>query len=260
MRYGIHLSYLGKDYAGWQRQKNAHSVQEEIENTLSVLYKTKISLIGCGRTDAGVHAMNYYAHFDLDFEADISEQFVYHCNSILNKAIRVFSIFPVSDDWHARFSVQKRSYKYYISLNKNPFFVDYSWQVPYILDFEKMRQALGILLKYDDFTSFAKLHGGQKTNICKVFSVELLEIKNTLIFKITADRFLRNMIRAIVGTVVDIGRSYRTLDDFSEIIEKKDRAAAGASAPAQGLFLSSVIYNPPLAQQYVFDVKDFPYL
>ncbi len=258
MRYALHLSYFGRNYAGWQRQNNAKSVQEEIEKVIAVLLKEKTDIIGCGRTDAGVHAVNFYAHFDTD--RSIPEQFIYHANAMLGKDILLHTLFPVDEEWHARFSAISRTYRYFISQNANPFFTDYSWQTPYELDVKKMQEAAKILLDYNEFTSFAKLHGGQKTDICKIISVDFIMKNNIIIFEITADRFLRNMVRAIVGTLVDVGRSHCSIDEFKTIIEKKDRSAAGISAPAKGLFLMQVDYASPLNNTFVKNVKDFPYL
>ncbi len=258
MRYVLHLSYFGKNYSGWQRQDNALSVQEEVENTLSTLLKNKTELTGCGRTDSGVHAHNFYAHFDT--ESPLPKELLYHANSVLCSDITLHGIISVPHDWHARFSAVKRSYRYYISLVKNPFMRDFSWQTPYSLDINSMKLAADTLKDYNDFTSFARLHGGQKTNFCTIKNVGFTQKNNTLIFEISEDRFLRNMVRAIVGTLVDVGRGYLSTSEFISIIEDKDRSSAGASAPAQGLFLTSVEYNPTLGKEHYKNVEDFPYL
>lgn len=258
MRYALHLSYFGKNYAGWQRQSNAFSVQEDIEKALSTILKETIKITGCGRTDTGVHAYNFYAHFD--YPNDLPKNLVPHANAITGKDISLHSIFQVDSSWNARFSACSRSYRYYISLDKNPFMREFSWHVPYQLDLSKMRSAAEVLFYYNDFTSFARLHGGQKTNICTIKDVNLRQINNMLIFEISADRFLRNMVRAIVGTLVDIGRGHITKNDFIKIIEAKDRSSAGPSAPSQGLFLAYVNYNPPLNSAHIKNMEDFPYL
>ena len=258
MRYSLHLSYFGKNFAGWQKQKNARTIQEEIEKSISTLLKQEIEITGCGRTDTGVHALNYYAHFD--FESDLPDNFLYHANAILDNSIVLHSTFIVDDDWHARFTAKSRAYRYFISMDENPFIRETSWQTPYQLDIDIMEKASRILMKHDDFTSFARLHGGQKSNICKIHSVDFIVKNNVLIFEIKADRFLRNMVRAIVGTLVDVGREYCTVEEFEEIILKKDRSAAGASAPPQGLFLTSVVYDPALDKLHIKNVEDFPYL
>lgn len=258
MRYALHLSYFGKNFAGWQKQKNARSIQEEIEKSISTLLKQEIEITGCGRTDTGVHALNYYAHFDT--LASLPDNFLYHANAILSKDISLHSIFKVEDDWHARFSAISRSYQYFISLKDNPFLQDMSWTVPYLLDSAKMNEAADFLSKFTDFTSFARLHGGQKSNICHIEKAGFTIRNNNLIFEITADRFLRNMVRAIVGTLVDIGRGFTEANEFSAIIEAKDRSAAGASAPANGLFLTHVKYDQIIGDGDTINVEDFPYL
>lgn len=241
MRFGIHLCYNGKNYAGWQRQLNALSVQEELEKALSVLLKTEISLTGCGRTDAGVHASNFYAHFD--FDETLPENLIYHCNAILGKAIRIFDFFEAPTEWHARFSATRRTYRYLFSTQKNAFLDDLVWQVPYELDIDKMKSAASLFIGKADFTSFAKLHGGQSTNICDVFASEITQNGDLIVFEIGADRFLRNMVRAIFGTLIDVGRGKTQESDINDILLQKDRSAAGASVPAKGLFLSKVEYS-----------------
>lgn len=258
MRYALHLSYFGKNFAGWQKQKNARSIQEEIEKSISTLLKQKIEIVGCGRTDTGVHALNYYAHFN--FESNLPDDFLYHANAILDNNIVLHSAFIVDDDWHARFTAKSRAYRYFISLDENPFLQEMTWQPPYKLNVGSMNKASNILLNHDDFTSFARLHGGQKSNICKIQSVDFIVRNNVLIFEIKADRFLRNMVRAIVGTLVDVGRGYCSIEEFEAIIQTKDRSAAGASAPPHGLFLTSVAYDPALDEMHIKNVEDFPYL
>jgi tRNA pseudouridine38-40 synthase len=246
-RYFIHLCYKGTNYCGWQTQPEKPTVQETIEKSLLTLLKTNIPVTGCGRTDTGVHARNFYAHFDLEsFETDLPKNIVYKLNCILPLDIKIFDIYPVQPDAHARFDATCRHYKYYISLEKDIFQSDYVWQLFKKLDIETMNKAAGILKNYADFTSFSKLHSGAKTNICKIKSAKWNYENGLLVFSISADRFLRNMVRAIVGTLIDIGKEKITIDEFQKIIENKNRSEAGISVPASGLFLENVEYAFPL--------------
>lgn len=241
MRYIIELAYNGSDFHGWQRQLNALTVQETIENAMNTLLGEKIEIAGCGRTDTGVHAKSFTAHFDSNSDIN-TDEFCAKLNSILCKNIVIYKLKKTNLDFHARFSAKKRTYEYYISTKKDPFDYNYSWQLFYDLDIEKMKKASQKLYDYTDFTSFSKLHTDVKTNNCKIFNAELKQKKDKIIFVISADRFLRNMVRAIVGTLVDVGRGKLTVKEFCEIIEKKDRSLAKQSAPAQGLFLVNVEY------------------
>ena len=240
MRYKIELSYVGTDFHGWQKQPNAITVQQTIEDAILLLFKQVIELVGCGRTDTGVHAKYYVAHFDSDFEFDYNHIFKLNC--YLPKSISITSIEKVGNDFHARFSAKKRSYEYVITLKKSPFLVGFSWYVPFDLDIELMNNAAAILLDYCDFSSFSKLHTDVKTNNCKIFEAKFEVKDDMLIFNITADRFLRNMVRAIVGTIVEVGRKKITIEDFINIIEGKNRCLAGQSAAAEGLCLVGVGY------------------
>ncbi|MFV0237820.1 MAG: tRNA pseudouridine(38-40) synthase TruA [Flavobacteriales bacterium] len=242
MRYFLELAYDGSYYHGWQVQPNAISVQETIEKCLSVLLASKIKITGAGRTDSGVHAKQMFAHFDS--EKPLNKSLVGRVNNFLPKDIVILDCFPVNENAHARFDAISRCYKYYISLRKNPFNYHSTWQFSNIdLDINLMNQAAQILFNYDDFTSFSKLHTDVKTNHCKISKAKWLFLeKDLLCFEITADRFLRNMVRAIVGTLTDVGRKKLSLTEFRTIIEKKDRSKAGASAPAKGLFLVEIIY------------------
>lgn len=250
MRFGIHLCYNGSAFAGWQRQVNAAGIQENIENGLSVLLKSETTITGCGRTDTGVHAFNYFAHFDTDINPKDLNEFVYHLNAIIDSNIHVFEVFPVIDEWNARFSATKRSYRYYILTERNPFLSQFSWMVPYSLNIDNMNEAASLLIGKHDFTSFAKLHGNQKTGICTVASAGIIQSGSLITFEISADRFLRNMVRAITGTLIDIGRGRTEKDSILELMASKNRSQAGASVPAQGLFLSEVLYenNPEIPQ------------
>lgn len=243
MRFFLGLSYKGTAYNGWQIQPNAPSVQQTLQRALSVLLKETIEVAGAGRTDTGVHASFYIAHFDTENPAPMhSDDFCYHLNCILPKDIAVSSIRPVRADAHARFDARLRSYKYYILQEKNPFRIDTTYQCTVPLDVERMNQAAALILQYDDFTSFCKLHADNKTNICHVTESYWGQCGTELVYTISADRFLRNMVRAIVGTLMDVGRGKITPEQFREIIEVKSRGKAGSSAAAQGLFLTDVVY------------------
>lgn len=243
-RYFIYLSYKGTRYHGWQRQINASSVQQTLEEALSKLTGEPVEVTGAGRTDTGVHASCYVAHFDLSRDIDVSSSdFLYHLNALLPYDIAVSRIKEVASDMHARFSAVEREYKYYITTVKDPFKTETAFQHTAPLDMDKMNQAASRLLEYDDFTSFAKLHSDNKTNICKVTKAEFVRDGTMIVFTICADRFLRNMVRAIVGSLIDVGRGKISVGDFDNIICSKDRAFASGSAMAHGLFLSDIKYN-----------------
>jgi tRNA pseudouridine38-40 synthase len=242
MRYFIEFSYSGKYYYGYQIQPNKLSIQEMIESALSKILRENIKTTGAGRTDTGVHAKKMFAHFDTD--KAITKNLVYRLNSYLLQDIAIHNIFEVPDDFHARFNALYRTYEYYISLEKNPFRYDFAWTINRRnLDIDKMNEACEILFEYNDFTSFAKIGSDNKTNICKIYSAHWQTIDNGLKFTISADRFLRNMVRSIVGTMVDIGTGKIQPEELQTIIDKKNRNAAGTSAPAQGLFLVDVGYD-----------------
>ena len=241
-RYFIKFSYFGKNYFGYQRQPREISVQEVLENALSTKLRAEIKIVGAGRTDTGVHAKKMFAHFETEEKLD--ENFVYQLNSLLPEDISVQRIFVVKNDFHARFDATFRTYEYQISLEKNPFTTDFSWQIRRgKIDVEKMNEACKILLETTNFTSFAKLHAENKTNNCKIYKAVWEQNVNELKFTISADRFLRNMVRAIVGTMIDLGAGKTSLEDFREIILAKNRNLAGTSAPPQGLFLVDVAYD-----------------
>jgi len=247
-RYFIKLAYDGTNYHGWQSQENANTVQSELEKALSTILSNKIEITGAGRTDTGVHAREYFAHFDLNEPFDKSglDNLLYRLNAILSEDISIFFIFPVRNETHARFSAVSRTYKYYISRKKNPFFNKYSWNVFGELDIKKMNDASKVLFEYIDFTSFSKLHTDVKTNNCKIMQAEWNEENNMIVFTLKADRFLRNMVRAIVGTIIDVGKGKVSIDEFKNIIESKNRSEAGYSVPAKGLFLDKVEYPPDI--------------
>jgi tRNA pseudouridine38-40 synthase len=242
-RYFLQLSYKGTRYFGWQRQPNAISVQEVMEKTLSTVLREDITVVGAGRTDTGVHASFYVLHFDVSFEIQDPEKLFYHLNRFLPDDIAIQKIKKVNNDFHARFSAASRTYKYYISTVKDPFTNETSYQFTVTLNINKMNEAAKTLFEYTDFTSFAKLHTDVKTNNCKIFQAEWEKQGDQLIFTIKADRFLRNMVRAIVGTLIEAGKGKITIDDFRKIIESKDRGSAGTSVPPQGLFLVDIGYN-----------------
>ena len=247
MRYFIYLSYDGTAYHGWQVQPNGASVQETLQRALSTLLRAETPITGAGRTDAGVHAAMMVAHFDGP-RGELERGWVYRLNGMLPPDIAIHKIVPVPSDMHARFSARARTYYYYVHTRKSPFLRDRSWRLVHTPDFEAMNRAAALLLEYEDFTSFSKLNTDTKTNICHVRSARWVQLSDhEWRFEITADRFLRNMVRAIVGTLMEVGRGTLTLDGFREVIEKKNRCAAGESVPARGLFLQNVEYtDPPL--------------
>lgn len=242
MRYFVWFSYDGTAYHGWQIQPNGNSVQEELQRALSTLLREEISVTGAGRTDAGVHARQMVAHFDFSEAIDL-EQLAYKLNRILPCDIAVDRVELVDDDMHARFSATSRTYHYYIHTKKDPFSRPYSTELHYELDFDKMNEAGRILMTYDDFGAFCKSHSDVKTTLCRVTNAEWVQTSETSwYFEITANRFLRNMVRAVVGTLIDVGRGRLTLDDFRKVIEGKRRTEAGESMPANALFLENIRY------------------
>ncbi|MBC8319735.1 MAG: tRNA pseudouridine(38-40) synthase TruA [Bacteroidetes bacterium] len=241
-RYFIKLAYNGANYHGWQIQENAHSVQVEIIEKLSVLLNENVSIIGCGRTDTGVHAREFYAHFDVNELKLNTKDLAYKLNNFLPADIAIHNIYRVTPDMHSRFSAVSRTYSYYISLIKNPFSEKTSYYYNCDLDIEAMNKASNFLLDHNDFTSFSKLHTQTATNNCVIQLARFEKINNELVFTITADRFLRNMVRAIVGTLLEIGKGKLESDDINKIIEAKDRSKAGFSVPAHGLFLERIEY------------------
>lgn len=243
MRYFIQLSYDGTGYHGWQIQNNARSVQEEVEKALSVIARESIEVVGAGRTDTGVHASFYMAHFDCDRQDMEDENICFKLNCLLPFDISIQQIFRVRDDAHARFDATYREYKYYLSRIKDPFTFAWSEKESRKLNVSLMNEAAQILLEITDFTSFSKLGSDVKTNNCSVSLALWEEIGNQLVFTIRADRFLRNMVRAIVGTLLEVGLEKISLEDFKSVIEKKDRSSAGASVAAKGLFLVDIGYK-----------------
>lgn len=241
-RYFIWLSYDGTNYHGWQVQPNGISVQGELQRVLSTLLRQEIGITGAGRTDAGVHARVMAAHFD--FEGDIDcQQLAYKMNRMLSGDIVISRIEEVAPDLHARFSATERTYHYYIHTRKDPFLRHYSCEIHYPLDFAAMNEAGRILTTYEDFGAFCKAHSDVKTTLCHVTRAEWIQTGDTTwYFVITANRFLRNMVRAVVGTLVDVGRGRLSLEDFRKVIEGKKRSDAGDSMPGNALFLEDVKY------------------
>jgi tRNA pseudouridine38-40 synthase len=243
-RYFIKLAYNGSRYHGWQIQQNALTVQQVITEAVRLMWVKDFRMIGCGRTDTGVNAKQYYAHFDLDNEKSREElaELVHRLNRYLPEDIVIFSIFPVPADLHSRYDAISRTYEYHIHTRKDPFLNLQSWFLHKKLDLDVMNRGGEILREYEDFTSFSKFNEKRKTNLCTIFSAEWEKDEHRLTFRITANRFLHDMVRSIVGTMVDLGQYKITLDDFRKIIEKKDRCSAGESVPARGLYLTRVEY------------------
>ena len=247
MRYFIHLAYNGTPYHGWQIQPNAASVQETLNKAFSVLLQSEINLMGAGRTDTGVHAKEMYAHFDFEPSFDIPN-LVHKLNSFLPKDIVIYDIIPVHDEAHTRFDATKRTYEYHIHQVKNPFLEELSWYFHQPLDVDLMNQAAQLLFNHTDFECFSKVNTDVNTFDCTIFEAHWTRVatnqeSNQLVFTISANRFLRNMVRSIVGTLVNVGLHKITLDDFTKIIESKSREKAGFSVPAHGLYLTKVAYD-----------------
>ncbi len=241
MRYFVELSYNGNEYHGWQNQPNAISIQEVLENALSILLRQQISLMGCGRTDAGVHAEQFFAHFDISKKLD--NNFLYKINAFLPEDVAIHHFFLVNENAHARFDATSRSYEYRIYLGKNPFYLDTTWQIhSKKIDVSLMNKAAKELYNYTNFKSFSRSNTDVKTYECIISKATWGKEDNLLIFYITANRFLRNMVRAIVGTLLDVGFGNITIEEFILIIESKNRSNAGASAKAKGLFLTEIKY------------------
>ncbi len=241
MRYFIELSYNGKNYHGWQIQPDAISVQEKLNYAISTILQENIQVVGAGRTDTGVHASQMFAHFDVDRE--LEKNIIFKLNSILPNDISVQDFYLVDDEKHVRFDATSRSYEYKIWLGRNPFLLDFSWQIhSQKPDVSLMNEAAKLLLEYTDFQCFSKVKTDVYTYNCDVTEAFWKENNNELIFYISANRFLRNMVRAIVGTLLDVGLSRITVDDFRKVIESKNRSNAGLSVPAKGLFLTNIKY------------------
>ncbi|QLG46199.1 tRNA pseudouridine(38-40) synthase TruA [Costertonia aggregata] len=241
MRYFIQFSYYGKAYHGWQNQPNAITVQEVLEKAMSALLREKIALVGAGRTDAGVHAKEMFAHFDNGNVDDISN-FVYRLNAFLPNDIAVKDIVKVNSGSHARFDAEERTYEYWVVQKKNPFYTDSAYYIKADLNVESMNQAASLLLGRKDFECFSKSNTDVRTYLCDVKKAIFTSDEEKLVFTITADRFLRNMVRAIVGTLLEVGVGKCRLEDVKTILKSKDRGKAGPSVPAKGLYLTNILY------------------
>ena len=244
-RYFIELAYKGTHFCGWQLQPNGITIQGELERALGLLLRETIRLTGAGRTDAGVHALHYVAHFDTskdDLHTDST--LIKKINGIISREIVIYRIAAVNPDAHARFDAVSRTYNYRVATKKNPFTIDSAYHFYRPLNIAKMNEAAAILPEYTDFTSFSKLHGNTKTNLCDIINACWIDDYNgELRFEITANRFLRNMVRAIVGTMIEIGIDKYSPADIRKIIQAKNRGVAGTSAPPQGLYLVGIEYS-----------------
>jgi tRNA pseudouridine38-40 synthase len=250
-RYFMELAYNGTRYHGWQRQPNGQSVQEVLENALSTIMRTSVSVTGAGRTDAGVHAAYMVAHFDLSEPHNEPMALANHLSRFLPSDIVVYSVVPVDDDTHSRYSAVARRYEYHVTLNKNPFTEGLATRLNYSPDFQMMNRVAILLCDYQDFTSFSKLHTDVKTNNCAVSTAYWEKRGSRYVFTIEADRFLRNMVRAIVGTLLEVGRGKIDEDKFVRIIESRNRGEAGISVSASGLYLTDVKYPENLFKRTV---------
>ena len=242
MRYFVTFSYNGGRYHGWQIQPNGNSVQAELQGALSTLLRQDIIVTGAGRTDAGVHARMMVAHFDFDGPVDCA-QLTYKLNRLLPWDIAVQKVEPVSNDLHARFSAKSRMYRYYVHTAKDPFLRAYSCELHYPLDFVKMNEAARLLLDFEDFGAFCKAGADVKSTLCDVTKAEWVQTSaTTWYFEIRANRFLRNMVRAVVGTLIEVGRGRLSLDEYVKVIEGKKRSEAGESMPGHALYLEDIVY------------------
>lgn len=241
-RYFIDLSYDGSKYCGWQVQPKEKTVQGELIRVLSIFFREEVYVIGAGRTDTGVHASHMVAHFELSTPIESPNDAVYKLNRFLDESIALFRIYEVKSDAHARFSAVERAYTYRMARVKNPFTVGRTWHFERELDYDKMNQAASMLLEYSDFAAFCKADTDVKTTICDVREAYWERLGDEWLFHIRADRFLRNMVRAVVGTLVEVGEGKHTLEEFVKIVESGERSSAGSSAPAEGLYLSEVSY------------------
>ncbi len=245
MRYFIEIAYNGKNYYGWQRQPHHISVQEVLEEKLSLLLRRNITVVGAGRTDTGVHAKQLFAHFDGEESLDPA-RIIGRLNSFLPKDIAIATIVPVKEDAHARFDAVEREYQYVVSVGKNPFAQDFSYQIHKKPDVAAMNQAAEMLLPHSDFQCFSRSRTDVKTYNCEISHARWEEEENNLIFTIVANRFLRNMVRAVVGTLLDVGWGKTSLEGFADILKGGNREDAGPSAPPQGLFLTRITYPPEI--------------
>lgn len=256
-RYFIEMAYKGSRFHGWQIQPNAITVQEEMNDALNKVLREAINVVGCGRTDTGVHASYFVAHFDTDKKVEDLAHLSFKLNRIVGKDIVVYSVQEVDAEAHSRFHAISRTYHYYLKTEKNPFLSEFSYRPLYEVDMDMMNEAAGLLFNYVDFTSFSKLHTDTKTNNCRIMHARWEQQPDGAVFVIKADRFLRNMVRAIVGTLLEVGRGKLTLEQFKEVIESKDRSEAGTSVPGQALFLVDIEYPETVFQSKVTRMPPF---
>jgi tRNA pseudouridine38-40 synthase len=242
-RYFLQLSYDGTNYHGWQRQPNSHSVQEEIEQSLrKLLRQERVVTVGCGRTDTGVHARDFYMHFNVENPEMNKHDILFKLNMMLPSDIGVYKLWQVRDRASARFDAIERSYEYHIHQQRDPFITRFSTFYPWPLNLEDMNEAAAIMLEYEDFSAFCKSGGGQKTTLCDLREARWIREDYKLVFHITANRFLRNMVRSVVGTLIEVGKGKMNLEQFREVIEGGKRTRAGESVAPQGLQLTKIIY------------------
>ncbi len=246
MRYFLSLAYDGTNYHGWQIQPNAITVQAVLNDALSKITRESVNVVGCGRTDTGVHASFYVLHFDIHSIIENHDKFLYHLNAVLPADIAIYEISRVQNELHARFDAVARQYHYFFALNHHPFLNKFSKRLTQIPDVELLNKAAGIVLKNDDFSSFCKAHAANKTNICKIEISRWCIRDDFLIYEVKADRFLRNMVRALTGTMLEIGLGKRPLSELQQIFDAKDRRKAGLSVAPEGLFLTGVWYREEL--------------
>jgi tRNA pseudouridine38-40 synthase len=240
-RYFLELAYKGTSYSGFQIQKNANSIQEEVEKALGIFFRAHFELTGSSRTDGGVHAMQNFFHFD--YEEVIEKRVLYNINAILPPDIVLTNIYVVAPNAHCRFDAVSREYWYYLYRVKNPFLADRAWFYPYTLDRDKLKAAAGLIPAYQDFTTFAKRNTQVKTFLCTIFESAWEEDEQCLIYRVKANRFLRGMVRGLVGTMVQVGRGKLSLEEFAGVLQKKNNQLADFSAPGHGLFLQQVSFS-----------------
>lgn len=250
-RYFLECSFLGQNYVGWQKQPDQKSVQSTIDEALSTVLQEDIEVMGAGRTDTGVHAKYFIAHFDSKQELKTLKNLIYKINTVLPDDISAHDIYTVDSDHHARFDALSRSYQYRICIEKNPFEIDSAYYIKNDLDVKLMHKCAQRLLDFSNFKSFSKVKTAVKTFECDVMKAEVKKQKDSIVvFDISANRFLRNMVRAITGTLIDVGFGKTTYDEFINIIKSRDRRNAGKSVPAQGLYLTHITYPYPLKSIY----------
>lgn len=241
MRYFITFSYQGSSYHGWQRQPDTSSVQQTLEEALKLFLKEDVSLVGAGRTDTGVHAKVMVAHFDTQQSFEI-EELIYRLNAYLDESIAILSIVEVKADAHARFDATSRSYEYWVVQQKNPFLAQAAYYITHPLDVNRMNEAAALMLEHKDFECFSKSNTDVYTYLCDVTRAEWVFEGERLVFHVSANRFLRNMVRAIVGTLLEVGKGKMSIDEFKAVLDSKDRRNAGPSVPAKGLYLTTIQY------------------